>query len=104
MSTPEQLVNQIRTATDYQINKQILREKVQIDLHFAYNGGLFKATPELISFLNSYDPCELFIEDTYQNPIRVHRSELLSLAKQHYQLAMNAWHVEHEKLKSIRKI
>jgi hypothetical protein len=104
MTELEQLTTQIKQSTDYQTNKQILREKIQTDLHFAYNGGLFKATPELISFLNSYDLYELFIEDTYQNPIRVPREELLSLAKQHYQMAMNAWHVEHEKLKSIRKI
>ena len=104
MTTPEQLVNQVRTATDYQINKQILREKIQTDLHFAYNGGLFKATPELISFLNCYDPYEMFIEDTYQNPIRVDRRELLALAKQHYQTAMNAWHIQHEELKRVRKI
>jgi hypothetical protein len=104
MTTPEQLVNQIRTATDYQINKQLLREKVQADLHFAYSSGLFKASPELISFLNCYDLYEIVIEDTYQNPIRVIREELLDLARQHYQMAMNAWHVEHEKLKSIRKI
>jgi hypothetical protein len=104
MTTPEQLVNQIRTATDYQINKQILREKIQTDLHFACNGGLFKATPELIAFLNCYDLYEMVIEDTYQNPIRVNREELLELARQHYQMAMNAWHIKHEELKRVRKI
>jgi hypothetical protein len=104
MTTPEQLVNQIRTATDYQINKQILREKVQTDLHFAYNGGLFKATPELISFISAWNTDTLYLEDTYQNPIEVKRNELISLCMNHYQMVMNAWHVEHEKLKSIRKI
>lgn len=100
----DQLVKQIKQSTDYQINKRILREKIQADLHFAYNSGLFKATPELIAFLNSYDLDEMFIEDTYQNPIRVDRGELLALTKQHYQMAMNAWHAEHEKLKRTRKV
>jgi hypothetical protein len=104
MTTLDQLVEQIRIATDYQTNKQLLREKIQTDLHFAHNGGLFKATPELIAFLNCYDLYEMVIEDTYQNPVRINREELLELARQHYQMAMNAWHVEHEKLKSIRKI
>ena len=46
----DQLTTQIRKATDYQVNRRILREKIQTDLHFAYNGGLFKVTPELINF------------------------------------------------------
>jgi hypothetical protein len=104
MTTPEQLVNQIRTATDYQINKQLLREKMQADLHFAYNSGLFKASPELISFLNCYDQIELVIEDTYQNPIQINREDMLELARQHYQTTMNAWHIQHEELKRVRKI
>lgn len=104
MSTPEQLVEQIRVATDYQKNKLELREKIQADLHFAYNGGLFKASQELIGFLNAWDSEEIFVEDTYQNPIKANREELLITAIQHYQIAMNAWHVQHEELKRIRKI
>lgn len=100
----DQLVNQIKQSTDYQINKRILREKIQGDLHFAYNGGLFKATPELVSFLNTWDSDDMYIEDTYQNPIKVNRLELLTLCKQHYQQAMNAWHIQHEELKRARKV
>lgn len=99
-----ELVEQIKQSTDYQTNKQILREKIQTDLHFAYNSGLFKASPELIAFLNCYDLDEMYIEDTYQNPIRVNREELLALAKEHYQMAMNAWHIQHEELKRARKV
>lgn len=97
-------MEQIKQSTDYQINKQILREKIQADLHFAYNGGLFKATPELIAFLNCYDLTEMVIEDTYQNPIRVNREEMSELARQYYQMAMNAWHIQHEELKRVRKV
>jgi hypothetical protein len=104
MTTPDQLVEQIRTATDYQINKRILREKIQTDLHFAYNGGLFKATPELIGFISAWDTETLYLEDVYQNPIEANRNELILLCMSHYQMIMNAWHIEHEKLKSIRKI
>ncbi len=104
MTELDQLVTQIRQATDYQTNKIILREKIQTDLHFAYNGGLFKATQELIAFLNCYDSNELVLEDTYQNPIKVSREELLDLVKQHYQMAMNSWHIQHEELKRARKV
>ena len=100
----EQLVEQIKQSTDYQINKRILKEKIEGDLCFAYNGGLFKATPELIGFLNAWDSDELYLEDTYSNPVKINRQELLDLAKQHYQTAMNSWHIQHEELKRIRKV
>jgi hypothetical protein len=104
MTELDQLVTEIKQATDYQTNKIILREKIQTDLHFAYNGGLFKASQELIAFLHCCDSSELVLEDTYQNPIKVAREELLELAKQHYQMAMNAWHIQHEELKRARKV
>lgn len=100
----DQLVEQIKQSTDYQTNKRILREKVQADLHFAYNGGLFKSTPELIAFINAWDSEDLYVEDTYQNPIKVNRLEFLTLCKQHYQTAMNTWHIQHDELKRIRKV
>jgi len=104
MTELEQLTTQIKQATDYQTNKRILREKIQTDLHFAYNGGLFKATPELYSFVVAWGEDEIFLEDTYQNPILVNRLEFLALCKQHYQIVMNVWHIEHDKLKRIRKV
>lgn len=104
MSDLEKLTNQIRLATDYQVNKRILREKNQTDLHVPFNNGLFKVTPELIAFLAAWDSDELFVEDTYQNPISVNRTEFLSLCKQHYQMVMNTWHCQNEEIKRARKV
>jgi len=104
MSDLDQLVQEIRLATDYQTNKRILREKIQTDLQVAYNNGLFKVTPELIAFLTAWDTDELFLEDTYQNPIKINRTEFLSLCKQHYQMVMNTWHIQHDEIKRARKI
>lgn len=103
MST-EQLLSQIRQATSYQQNKQILREKIQTDLHFAHNGGLFKVTPELLAFVATWPIDELYLEDTYQNPIEIDRTVFLVQAQQHYQKVMNRWHQAHDELKKIRKI
>ena len=105
MTEINQLVEQLRLATDYQTNKEILREKILTDLHFAYNGGLFKSTPELIMFASSWPQSNaLYLEDTYQNPIKIVRQEFLELCQQHYQMVMNAWHIKHEELKRTRKI
>jgi hypothetical protein len=100
----EDIVKQIKQATDYQINRSILREKIQTDLHFAHNGGLFKITPELLAFVQTWPIDELYLEDTYQNPIRIDKQIFLVTAQQHYHKVMNRWHQEHAELKKIRKI
>lgn len=104
MEDIDQLVSEIRQATDFQINKKILREKIQTDLHMTHNGGLFKITPELIAFVKTWPVDELYLEDAYQNPISIDRQVFLITAQQHYQQVMNRWHNEYEELKKIRKI
>ncbi len=105
MTDINELVAEVKLATDYQINRQILREKIQTDLHFAYNGGLFKASPELIAFLATWDQDHIVLEDTYGNPIEIENTKLfLVQVKQHYQQAMNRWHQQHAELRRIRKI
>ena len=104
MTEINQIVQQVRQATDYQINKRILREKIQTDLHFAHNGGLFKITPELLAFVQTWPIDELYIEDTYQNPIEIDRQVFLVQAQQHYHKVMNRWQQQHAELKKLRKV
>ena len=104
MNELDQITAQIQQATNYQINKRILREKIQTDLHLPYNGGLFCVTTDIIAFLSAWNTDELFLEDTYQNPIRINRKEFLELCKQHYQMVMNTWHIQHEEIRRARKI
>jgi len=104
MTEIENLTYQIQRATDYQINRRILREKIQTDLHFPLNGGLFKATPELIAFVTSWPDNILYIEDTYQTPIEVHKNEFLTVARECYQKSMNRWQQENADLKQLRKV
>lgn len=100
----EDITTQIKQSTDYQINKTILREKIQTDLHFPHNGGLFKVTPELLAFVATWPTEELYLEDTYQNPIEIDKQVFLVTAQQHYQKVMNSWHQQHAELKQIRKV
>lgn len=106
MSMIDQLTAEIKRATDYQTNKRILREKIQTDLHLAHNGGLFKITPELLSFMQGWpkDVNQMFLEDVYGNPIEIDRHVFLIQAQQHYQIVMNRWHELHAELKKIRKV
>lgn len=99
------LLAQIKQATNYQTNKRILKEKVETDLCVTHNGGLFKVDMALITFLSIWDSSDvLHIVDTYDNPIKVDRLELLTLATQQYQKVMNTWHIQHEELKRARKV
>lgn len=100
----ENLVAQVKQATDYNTNKLILREKIQTDLHMPFNNGLFKITPELLAFVATWPAPWLYIEDTYQNPIEVEKQIFLVQAQQHYQKVMNEWHQQHAELKRIRKV
>jgi hypothetical protein len=104
MSDINELVTQIKQSTDYQINRRILREKIRTDLHVPYNNGLFLVTVELIAFLATWPNEELFLADTYENPIKINRQEFLTLCQQHYQMVMNEWHIQHDELKRTRKI
>ena len=99
----ENLVAEVRQATDFQINKRLLREKAQIDLLFPFNGGLFKVTPELLAFVSTWPTDFLYLEDTYQNPIEIEKQIFLVKAQQHYQMVMNDWHDQYAELKRIRK-
>lgn len=104
MTELEQIVNQIKLSTDYQINRIKLREKIQTDLHIAYNQGLFKITTDLLAFLATWPEDELFLEDVYENPIKINRPEFLEITRQHYCSVMNSWHTQYNELSKIRKI
>jgi len=98
---------------DHKILKQNAAERAEQALTLAYNGGLFKVTPELISFaetLMRFDeytgtyPDEYFLKDSYNNPIKiddVHHFLHGLITK--YNEVMNDWHNEYEQLRKIRK-
>ena len=104
MTEIEKLTTEVRRATDYQSNTKFLREKIQTDLHFAHGGGLFKITPALLAFVQGWPVDELYLEDTYENPIQIDRQVFLIQAQQHYQQVMNTWHQQHAELKKIRRV
>ena len=104
MNTINDIVAEIKLATDFQTNKKILREKIQTELHMTHNGGLFKIGPELLAFVQTWPQDELYLEDVYENPVQIDRQVFLANAQQHYQTVMNRWHQAHAELKKIRKI
>ena len=90
-------------AFDHALYRKQLRERIQVDLIFTENGGMFKITPELLAFVQTWPVDELYLEDIHGNPIKLDKQTFLVKAQQHYQTVMNAWHVEFEQSKKIRR-
>ena len=97
-----QLVAHSRARFDHHQARQVLREKYQAKLNFAYQGGMFCAAPEMIVLLNLYEDQDIVVQDLYENPVPVNARELCELMKTRWQEQMTAWLVEHEQLGSVR--
>jgi hypothetical protein len=80
-------------ATDFQINKKILREKISTDLHMTHNGGLFKISSELLAFVQTWPIDELYLEDAYEKAVwanPVTRQKEMSRVQTEQQAALKA--------------
>jgi hypothetical protein len=99
----ESLVAHARARFDHVAAKRILKEKYQARMLFAYNGGMWRAGPDLLAMLQAV-PVEddIVILDIYENPVRVSPLELQYLALDRWQEQMNAWLVEHEQNQNKR--
>jgi len=95
---PDQLVKEIKSRFDHATQKKLLREKYQSKMVFGWNGGMFRATPEMISFLSLYGDQQIVLEDLYGTPVEVRAHELRDLMQTRWQEQMNAWLVEHQEL------
>lgn len=75
-----------------------MREKYEARMVFGYNGGLFRATPEMISFLSLYGDQRIVVRDLHDTPIEAPAADLCELMRGRLQEQMNAWLVEHQEL------
>jgi hypothetical protein len=101
MNTDE-LVAHGRARFEHAVARRILQEKYQAKLTFGWNGGMFTATPEMITFLSLYGDQRLVVKDLYDNPVEVNAQELCELMKGRHQEQMNAWLVEYEEINKNR--
>lgn len=96
------LVDHAKTRFDHQAARRCLQEKYQAKLIFAHAGGMFRASPELITLLSLYRDQVIVLEDLYQTPVQITANELLTQAQQRWQEQMNAWFAEYQDLESQR--
>jgi hypothetical protein len=99
----DNLIAHGRSRFDHAAAKRTLKEKYQGKLIFAYNGGMFKAGPELINILKASEGQQgLYILDLYETPVIVDYKELLNLAQTRWQETMKLWFEEHEQISKNR--
>lgn len=96
------LINEYKAKFDHNLAKHYLKEKYTAKLIFADQGGLWKATPEFLSFLSSNSTNQIVILDLYENPIKVDKETLRTKAQQTYNNIMLEWHEEWSKLQQNR--
>lgn len=98
----DQIVEHSRARFEHQAARRVLKEKYQAKLIFAHSNGMWRANPEMITFLSLYGDKEIVILDLYENPVRVNAGNLCLAMKQRWQEQMNAWLVEFEELGTKR--
>ena len=91
-----------RTRFDHAQQRRTIKEKYQAKLNFGYHGGMLRASPEMITFLNLYGDQTIVIPDLYENPITVNAQELCALMRDRFQEQMNAWLVEYQNCNQTR--
>ena len=98
----EQLIAHSRARFDHAAAKRILKEKYQAKMTFAYNGGMWRAGPELLNILATVPPGDAVLLDLYETPVQVRPEELRGIAMQRWQEQMNAWLAEYEEISKQR--
>jgi hypothetical protein len=98
----KQLINDAKARFKHNSAKAYLKDKYESKLIVADQGGLWKATPELLGFLSISDRTHGVILDAYENPIRVDINQLQKKLRETYNIVMEQWHSEWTALESNR--
>jgi hypothetical protein len=99
------LYTQARARFDHAAAKQLLKEKYEAKMLFAYRGGMWRAGPELLStlgFCRITKDADIVLLDLNETPVKINTLELWNLAAERWQEQMNAWHVEFESHRELR--
>ena len=96
------LISEAKARFNHNSAKAQLKDKYDGKFIVAEQGGLWKATPEFIGFLNALNDDTVVLIDTFDNPVEVNREKLLDVLKNLYQKVMFDWHKEWKELESKR--
>ena len=98
----ENLIAHARSRFDHIAARRVLKEKYMAKMLFAYNGGMWRAGPELLNILATVPPGDAVLLDLYETPIQVRPEELRGMAMMRWQEQMTAWLVEYNESSTQR--
>ena len=98
----DKLVAHSRARFDHAAAKRTLKEKYEAQMIFGWAGGMFKTTPEMVTFLTLCGDKEIVVLDMYENPIKVDAVDLLTIMRTKWEVCMKNWHTEYEELNKKR--
>lgn len=98
----DKLIEHSRARFDHAAARRVIKEKYQSRMLFGYNGGMWRATPEMITFLSLYGDQTVIVPDLYDTPIQFVASQLREIMQAKWQEQMNAWFIEHQQINQQR--
>lgn len=98
----DDLIKYARARFDHESARRVLREKYQTKMIFGYNGGMWRASPEMITFLALYGDQDVVVPDLYDTPIKFNARVMRDIMQAKWQEQMNAWECEYQEISSQR--
>ena len=98
----KQLISEAKARFNHNSTKAYLKDKYSSKLLVADQGGLWKATPELLGFLASSTDDIVVLIDTFENPVLVNRIALHDVLYKTYNDTMQLWFSEWKELEGKR--
>jgi gas vesicle protein len=96
------LISEAKARFNHNSAKAQLKDKYDGKFIIAEQGGLWKASPEIIAFLNTIDDNFMILIDNFNNPVQVNREQLLNVLKDTYQKVMLEWYKEWKEIETVR--
>jgi hypothetical protein len=98
----DDLIKYARARFDHESARRVLREKYQTKMIFGYNGGMWRASPEMITFLALYGDQDVVVPDLYDTPIKFNARVMRDIMQAKWQEQMNAWECEYQEISRQR--
>jgi hypothetical protein len=96
------LISEAKARFNHNSAKAYLKDKYDSKFIVAAQSGLWRANLETINFLNSSIEEYIILIDTFNNPVRVNRIDLLEKLNETYHKVMNTWYEEWTELEKKR--
>ena len=96
------LITEAKARFNHNSAKAYLKDKYDSKFIVADQAGLWKANLETINFLNSSSDTWVILIDTFNNPVKVNRINLLEKLTDIYKNVMEEWYTEWAELEKKR--